>query len=81
MEMRMPKPPSSPQFNKPQHAAGNSLKQNALKIGDWGEVPKSALGAGVGRSNRPDQQKQLIYLRPQSLKRSRPAAGLLANEP
>jgi hypothetical protein len=43
----MPKPPGSPQFNKSQRAAGNSLKQNILKTGAFGETPESALGAGA----------------------------------
>jgi len=64
MEMRMPKPPGSPKFNKSQHAVGNLLKQNMLKTGAFGDAPKSVLGAGgrAFKSPRPDQRKQLIYL-------------------
>jgi hypothetical protein len=43
----MRKPPISQRLNNLQRAAGNSLKQNTLKTGDFGKASKSALGAGA----------------------------------
>jgi len=57
----MAKPPGSPQFNKPQHAARNSLKQNALKIVDSAKPRNLPWAQGVESSNLAAPTKCFIF--------------------
>jgi hypothetical protein len=61
MILRMRKAESSTKLNCPQQARRISLKQNALKIGDFLEISTTALGAGgrAFKSPRPDQKNQV----------------------
>jgi hypothetical protein len=59
MFLRMREAESSTKLNSLQQALRISLKENALKIGDFREIAITVLRAGVGRSNRPAPTKSL----------------------